>query len=156
MSKDVAAVMGIIPEDEYMIGCECAGVVRQIGPGVTKLRVGDRVVAQGQGTYVNRFKSIAECVHVIPSWMSFEEAASIPLVYSTAIQSLFHLADLQEGQVSETQTTLQTLRRDADKSYSRFSSTLLPVVLELLLFNWPSIRKRRSSSPLERTRSATS
>ena len=103
--------MGIIPEDEYMIGCECAGVVAEVGPGVTKLRVGDRVVVQGQGTYVNRIQSIAQCVHVIPSWMSFEEAATIPLVYSTAIQSLFHLADLQEGQVSETHAPLQTLRK---------------------------------------------
>ncbi|AEO62906.1 polyketide synthase [Thermothielavioides terrestris NRRL 8126] len=96
--KDVAAVMGIIPEDEHMIGCECAGVVRQLGPGVTKVKVGDRVVVLGKGFYANRIRSIAHCVHVIPSWMSFEEAATIPLAYSTAIQALLHLGNLQEGQ----------------------------------------------------------
>lgn len=109
LEKDVACVMGIIPEDEYMLGCECAGVVRQLGPGVTKVNIGDRVVVQGQGTYVNRVQSIAQCVHVIPSWMSFEEAATIPLVYTTAIQSLFHLGNLQRGQVSKSAWTFQPL-----------------------------------------------
>lgn len=97
--KDVAAVMGIIPEDEHMIGCECAGVVRRVGPGVTKVRVGDRVVVEGAGNYANRLVTVAECVQPFPPWMSFVEAASMPLVYSTAIQGLIHLANLQEGQV---------------------------------------------------------
>lgn len=97
--KDVAVVMGIIPEDEQMIGCECAGMVRKIGHGVTKVRVGDRVAVQGRGMYGNRIHSSVHCVQAIPSWMSFEEAATIPLAYSTAIQALFHLGNLQEGQV---------------------------------------------------------
>ncbi|KAG8163144.1 hypothetical protein KVR01_007622 [Diaporthe batatas] len=96
--KDVACLMGIIPEDEHMIGCECAGVVRRLGPGVSKFRTGDRVVVQGQGNYANRVQSIAHCVQVIPSWMSFEDAATIPLVYTTALKSLFHLGNLQEHQ----------------------------------------------------------
>lgn len=92
--------MGIIPEDEHMIGCESAGVVRRLGPGVTKFRTGDRVVVQGQGNYANRVKSIAHCVQAIPSWMSFEDAATMPLVYATALKSLFHLGNLQKHQVS--------------------------------------------------------
>lgn len=96
--KDVACLMGIIPEDEHMIGCECAGVVRRLGPGVTKFRIGDRVVVQGQGNYANRINSIAHCVQVIPSWLSFEDAATIPLVYTTALKSLFHLGNLQQHQ----------------------------------------------------------
>lgn len=98
-AQDVACLMGIIPEDEHMIGCECAGVVRRLGPGVTKIRAGDRVVVQGQGNYANRVQSIAHCVQVIPSWMSFEDAATIPLVYTTALRSLFHLGNLQQHQV---------------------------------------------------------
>ncbi|RYP24614.1 hypothetical protein DL765_000440 [Monosporascus sp. GIB2] len=30
--KDVATTMGIVPENEFTIGCECAGLVRRLGP----------------------------------------------------------------------------------------------------------------------------
>lgn len=91
--------MGIVPENEHMIGCECAGHVSRIGAGVTGFKVGDRVVAQTNGTYVNRLQCVADRVHRIPSTLSFEDAATIPLVYLTAIYALFHLGKLKEGQV---------------------------------------------------------
>ncbi|KAK4184568.1 hypothetical protein QBC35DRAFT_48282 [Podospora australis] len=96
--KDVAAIMGIVPEDEYMTGCECAGTVRAVAPGVTKVKVGDRVVVLGQGNYANRVQSVVECVQIIPSWLSFDDAATMPLVYATSLQGLYHLGNLQEGQ----------------------------------------------------------
>lgn len=97
--KDVATTMGIVPENEQMIGCECAGYVRRLGAGVTGYQLGDRVVAQINGTYVNHLQVAADRVHVIPGTMTFEEATTIPLVYLTAIYSLYHMANLQEGQV---------------------------------------------------------
>lgn len=100
--KDVATTMGIVPENEYMIGCECAGVVKRVGPGVTKFQAGDRVAVMRSGTYANRLQAPVERTHVIPSWMSFEDAATIPLVYMTALYSMFHLGNLREGQVSTT------------------------------------------------------
>ncbi|QKX62342.1 uncharacterized protein TRUGW13939_09501 [Talaromyces rugulosus] len=96
--KDVATTMGIVPENEHMIGCECAGYIRRLGPGVTGFKIGDRVVAQTNGTYVNHLQVVTDRVHAIPDWMSFQDAATIPLVYLTAIYSLYHLANLQEGQ----------------------------------------------------------
>ncbi|KAK1988407.1 hypothetical protein LZ30DRAFT_766139 [Colletotrichum cereale] len=96
--KDVATTMGIVPENEHMIGCECAGYVRRVGHGVTGFKVGDRVVAQTNGTYVNHLQVVTDRVHAIADSMSFEDAATIPLVYLTAIYSLYHLGDLQEGQ----------------------------------------------------------
>lgn len=51
------------------------------------------------GTYVNRVQCPVERVHVIPTTMSFEDAATIPLVYLTAIYSLYHIGNLREGQV---------------------------------------------------------
>jgi hypothetical protein len=41
-----------------------------------------------------------ERVHATPDWMSFEDAAIITVVYLTALYGLYHLASLQEGQVS--------------------------------------------------------
>jgi NADPH:quinone reductase-like Zn-dependent oxidoreductase len=91
--------MGIVPENEYTIGCECAGYIKRIAPGLqTHLKVGDRVAAMRSGTYVNRVQCPHERVHIIPDSMSFEEAATIPLVYLTAIYSLYHLGNLKEGQ----------------------------------------------------------
>ncbi|KAJ5736611.1 Acyl transferase/acyl hydrolase/lysophospholipase [Penicillium malachiteum] len=44
------------------------------------------------------FKCPFERVHRIPDSMSYDEAATIPLVYLTVIYSLYHLANVQEGQ----------------------------------------------------------
>lgn len=51
------------------------------------------------GTYVNRVQCPHERVHVIPDSMSYEDAATIPLVYLTAIYAMYHLGNLKEGQV---------------------------------------------------------
>ena len=107
IAKDVATTMGIVPENENMIGCECAGYIKRLGPGVNKFQVGDRVAAMRSGTYVNRLQCPAERVHIIPNSMSFEDAATIPLVYLTAIYSLYHLGGLREGQVRSKDTQLQ-------------------------------------------------
>ncbi|KAI0485708.1 putative polyketide synthase [Xylaria cf. heliscus] len=97
--KDVATTMGIVPENEHTIGCECAGYVKRIAPGLkTSLKVGDRVAAMRSGTYVNHLQCPYERVHVIPNSMSFVDAVTIPLVYLTAIYSLYHLGNLKEGQ----------------------------------------------------------
>ncbi|KAI1122100.1 hypothetical protein F5Y10DRAFT_287542 [Nemania abortiva] len=96
--KDVATIMGIVPENEFTIGCECAGLVRRVGSNVTKFRIGDRVAVMSKGTYANRIRVPAGRAHVIPSWMSFEDAATIPLVYMTSLYSLFHLGGLKKGQ----------------------------------------------------------
>ncbi|KAI0967881.1 hypothetical protein F4678DRAFT_465144 [Xylaria arbuscula] len=96
--KDVATTMGIVPENEFTIGCECTGLVRRLGPNTTKFSIGDRVVVMSKGTYANRVRVPVGRAHIMPSWMSYEDAATIPLVYMTALYSLFHLGNLKEGQ----------------------------------------------------------
>ncbi|KAK3307388.1 uncharacterized protein B0T15DRAFT_484525 [Chaetomium strumarium] len=96
--KDVATTMGIVPEDEYMIGFECAGVVKKLGAGVTRFRPGDRVCILKPGSYANRVRVAVERCHAIPDTMTFEEAATIPSVYLCSLYSLYHMANLKEGQ----------------------------------------------------------
>lgn len=97
--KDIAVTMGIVPENEYEIGYECSGTIRRIGAKVTKgFKVGDRVATMCGGTYANRVRSQFDRVRKIPDNLSFEDAATIPLVYLTAIYGLFHLGNLREGQ----------------------------------------------------------
>lgn len=64
--------MGIVPENEHTMGYEGAGIVRRLGPGVTKFRVGDRVCWLNSGSYGNRIQVTVERAHTIPDSMSYE------------------------------------------------------------------------------------
>ncbi|CAD6449305.1 eb0964f1-27a5-46b6-9504-99d5323d2a22 [Sclerotinia trifoliorum] len=96
--KDVAVTMGIVPENEYTTGYEGAGVVKRLGPGVNKFKVGDRVCFLNKGCYANRLQVGIGRAHIIPDSMSFEDAATIPAVYLCSIYSLYDVANLREGQ----------------------------------------------------------
>ncbi|KAF5855894.1 hypothetical protein ETB97_008273 [Aspergillus alliaceus] len=96
--KDVAVTMGIVPDNEYCLGYECAGVVRRLGPAVKKFHVGDRVCMMKQGSHTNRIRVHVDRCYVIPDTMSYEDAATIPCVYLTSLYALYHLAGFQEGQ----------------------------------------------------------
>ncbi|KAK6068143.1 beta-ketoacyl synthase domain-containing protein [Seiridium cupressi] len=96
--KDVAITMGIVPDDEYNIGFECAGVVRRMAPGTHKFNVGDRVCMLKAGSYANRVKVSVDRCHVIPDAMTFEEAATIPSVYLCSLYVMYHLGNFKEGQ----------------------------------------------------------
>jgi len=85
------------------MGFECAGIIRRVGADTaSRFRPGDRVVAHTNGSYANRVQCAADRVHIIPDSMSFEDAATIPVVYATVVYSLLHLAHLRKGQVSIT------------------------------------------------------
>ncbi|MCJ1439395.1 hypothetical protein MMC27_008789 [Xylographa pallens] len=96
--KDVAVTMGIVPENEHLLGLEGAGIIRRIGKGVSTYKIGDRVAILRNGTFANRLEVPLERTHHIPNSMSFEDAATIPLVYLTSMYSLFNLANIQRGQ----------------------------------------------------------
>ena len=97
--KDVAITMGIVPDDETNIGLECGGIVKRLGPEVTKFKVGDRVCMLRGGSYANRVRVPVERCHLIPASMSFEEAATIPSVYLCSVYAMYHLGNLRKGQV---------------------------------------------------------
>ncbi|KAJ8131286.1 hypothetical protein O1611_g2342 [Lasiodiplodia mahajangana] len=97
--KDVAIIMGIVPDDEYNLGVECAGVVRRLGPGAEKkFSIGDRLCMLVFGTYSNRVRAPVDRCHIIPASMTFEEAATIPSVYLCSLYAMYHLGGLREGQ----------------------------------------------------------
>lgn len=86
------------------LGLECAGEVTAIGPGVTRVGVGDAVFAYARkdtfhdGTYAEYIALPENNVARKPSRLSFEEAASYPLAALTSYQALFELGGLQAGQ----------------------------------------------------------
>jgi len=102
--KDVAKAMGLLGDATLEgtwggrdLGLECAGVISAVGPEVKDWQVGDEVVALVRGGF-SRFVTTDRFVVRMPAGLTFEEAASIPVVFLTAYYALHHLAHLQPGE----------------------------------------------------------
>lgn len=95
--RDVMVAMGQL--DSLTMGFECSGLITRVGPtSAHNIKVGDRVCSLTRGDWAthNQVHWTSSCR--IPDGMSFEEAASIPVVYVTAYYSLHELAHLQAGE----------------------------------------------------------
>ncbi len=78
---------------------EAAGYVTDLGPGVSGLRVGDRVMAfMGQGALASAAVVQADRCWPIPDTMPFDQAAAFPIAYGTSHLALAHRAGLRPGQ----------------------------------------------------------
>src|SRR5215510_6839512 len=98
---DVSARLGFYPDAPpfpCVVGYEVAGTVEQ-APGSTELTPGQRVVA------LTRFGGYAEAVAVpaaqvfpLPDALSFEQGATIPVNYLTAVLMLRHFGNVQAGE----------------------------------------------------------
>ena len=79
-------------------GRDFAGVVEQVGPGVTHLREGDEVYGEAHGAFAEYVCAPAGVVDHKPANLSFEQAAAIPLAGNTALIGIRDLADVHSGQ----------------------------------------------------------
>jgi NADPH2:quinone reductase len=81
----VAGTYQFLPPRPFIPGKGPAGIVAALGPGVTTLRVGDRVLAMAEtGGYAEAVAVAADQCHRLPARMSFAEAASAAIVYDTS------------------------------------------------------------------------
>ena len=85
-----------------ILGTDVAGVVEEIGPGVTAFKPGDAVYARGgvsrDGAYAQYVVVPVTDVAFKPATLDDLQSAALPHVTLTAWQALFELADLQPGQ----------------------------------------------------------
>ena len=89
----------IQPELPVSPGAEVAGIVRELGDGVSRFSVGDRVSALLEyGGFASTLAVAEARVFAMPAPMSFEEAAALGLVYQTSYVGLVHRANLREGE----------------------------------------------------------
>ncbi|KAM0794183.1 hypothetical protein BDR22DRAFT_827160 [Usnea florida] len=96
--KDVAITMGIVPENQYLLGLEGAGTIRRVGKtAANSYKIGDRVLVFEKRAFGNRIIATTERTYHIPDWMSYEEASTLPSVYLTALYSIHDLASAQKG-----------------------------------------------------------
>ncbi len=94
--RDVLNVLGLYPGDPGPIGGDFAGVVTQLGDGVTGVAVGQRVYGSMQGAFSSRFNVPAQFLAPIPSGVSAVEAATIPAAALT-VRLSFDWAQLKPG-----------------------------------------------------------
>lgn len=84
--------------DSEVLGLEVAGTVRELGAGVDRCSIGDRVMSLvGGGGYAEYAVAYADHLMRIPDSMSFEEAACICEAYITAYLNVFMIGGLEDG-----------------------------------------------------------
>ncbi|MFE9122398.1 type I polyketide synthase [Streptomyces sp. NPDC007172] len=95
--RDPLIALGVYP-GEAVMGTEGAGVVVEVGAGVTGLVVGDRVFGLLEGAFGPVAVADARLVARMPEGWSFAQAASVPTVFLTAYYALRDLAGLGAGE----------------------------------------------------------
>jgi NADPH2:quinone reductase len=89
----------VLPARPFIPGKDAAGVVRAVGPEVTLVRPGDRVlVSQENGCYAEQLAAHENNCHVMPGAMSFAEAAAMGLAYQTAYFALVERGGYRPGE----------------------------------------------------------
>ncbi|MFD4673748.1 SDR family NAD(P)-dependent oxidoreductase [Lentzea sp. NPDC058450] len=96
--RDVMNVLGMYPGDAGIMGLEGAGVVTEIGAGVTDLAPGDRVMGMFNAAFAPVVVADRRKVCPIPDGWSFTQAAGAPLVFLTALYALDDLGGLKSGE----------------------------------------------------------
>lgn len=88
----------------YVIGCDLAGTVDEVGPGTSRYKVGDRVWGSNQGLLGRQgvaaeFAAVdEEWLHPTPALLPDEQAAAMALVGFTAHLGLFQFGRLRSGE----------------------------------------------------------
>ena len=99
---DILLVQGkyqMKPPFPFTPGAEVAGVVRELGPGVSGVKLGERVFAGlALGAFAERVAVPASALHAMPDAMSFPEGAAFPVVYPTSYAALVLRANLRAGE----------------------------------------------------------
>ncbi|MGV2488034.1 UNVERIFIED_CONTAM: NADP-dependent oxidoreductase, partial [Bacillus mycoides] len=85
-----------------ILGNDFSGVIIKVGTKVTQFKVGDEIYARPRkdkiGTFAEYIAIHEDDIALKPKNLTFEEAASIPLVGLTSYQALHDIMQLQKGQ----------------------------------------------------------
>ncbi|MGW2327122.1 SDR family NAD(P)-dependent oxidoreductase, partial [Streptomyces sp. NPDC001700] len=95
--RDALISLGMVP-GQTGLGGEGAGVVVAVGPGVTQVTVGDRVMGVFDRAFGPLAVTDARMVAPIPTGWSFQQAAAVPVVFLTAWYGLVELGGLRAGE----------------------------------------------------------
>jgi len=96
--RDVLNALGTYAGGPVPFGGECAGTLVETGETVDDLKPGDRVLAIASHSFSSEAIADSRLVWRIPDGMKFEQAAALPIAYTTAAYALQRLAGLRPGQ----------------------------------------------------------
>ena len=95
--KDVLIALGSVPWQG--LGRECSGVVIAAGKiAQQQYQKGDAVVHWGEGLFSTHARCTTQTVAHMSKVLSFEDAASVPVVYGTSYECLVEAAHLRAGE----------------------------------------------------------
>ncbi|MCH8066738.1 MAG: zinc-binding dehydrogenase [Chloroflexi bacterium] len=90
---------GEMPNTPHIVGYQCAGTIREVGPEVSERSAGERVVAvMPFGSHAALVAVPENAVWLLPENMDIQQAASIPVPFGTADDCLFEFGKLQAGE----------------------------------------------------------
>jgi acyl transferase domain-containing protein/NADPH:quinone reductase-like Zn-dependent oxidoreductase/acyl carrier protein/short-subunit dehydrogenase len=103
--RDVMWAMGLLPEEALedgfagaTIGMELSGRVTAIGPGITDLAPGDRVMGIGPAAFSTHVRVKRDGVTKFPARLDFAAAATVPVAFLTAYYSMIQLGHIEAGE----------------------------------------------------------
>ena len=90
----------IKPPLPYTPGSDAAGTIESVGPGVSRVKPGDRVYTANtlSGAYAEYALAVESQVHLLPDRVSFTQGAGVWVPYGTAYHGLRHFADSRAGE----------------------------------------------------------
>ncbi len=87
------------PDLPFSPGGEVAGIIKEVGEGVSQLNVGDTVIAMtGWGGFAEEVLTDASRVFPVPPVFDFKTAATFAYVFGTSYHALKDRAQLKEGE----------------------------------------------------------
>ena len=90
---------GSNPDFPFTPGYEVSGEIIELGEGVDRLEVGQRVIVMtGFGGYSEQVVASTNRVIPIPNSISYDAAATLGVTYGTAYHMLAHLGNMSEGE----------------------------------------------------------
>ena len=94
-------------------GGEVAGVISEIGEGVSDWKEGDRVIAMtGNGGIAEKTSAYAATLMPLPESMDFKDGAAFPLNYGTTYYALKQRGELKKGYRDERVDFIEKLDLD--------------------------------------------
>ena len=94
--KDVLVALGNLNENK--LGVDVSGYVTRVGSAVTTLKPGDRVMTASCDTFATYVRFPSQGAIPMPDSMSFEDAASMPLIFLTAYYALVTAGHLERDE----------------------------------------------------------
>ena len=83
----------------HVVGYQASGIIREVGANVIDRQPGQAVVAtMAFGSHASLVSVASQSTYLVPTGMSLEDAAGVPIEFGTADDCLFEFGHLQAGE----------------------------------------------------------